>query len=190
MLILIGAMGIFYIANMMYPQLLTLLYFDRALILQGQVWRIFTFLFIYQDSIIYFLLHAYFYWWIGSSLEAYWGKTRFCTYYYFGALMIILSGFIAGYTTATFLNMSLFFAFAMLDPDHEILLFFVLPIKIKWLAWLNGAYFILMLIISDLPTKLAIIFSFLNFLLFFYEDFFRRAKLIIMDIKYKMRRNK
>ena len=188
-LIMLGGTGIFYIAGMLYPELIPLLKFDRSLILQGQVWRVFTFIFIYDGgNLLYFLLYAYFYWWIGSSLESYWGKTRFCTYYYLGILLSIASGFIAGWTTVMYLNFSLFFAYAMLDPNHQILLFFILPIKIKWIAWLEAAYFVFLLIVYPLPYKLAIIVAFLNFLIFFYDDFFRRVRLLIMDIKYRMRR--
>ncbi|MBR2459711.1 MAG: hypothetical protein IKB34_00560 [Clostridia bacterium] len=188
MTVIIGAMGIFYIATLLYPELYSLLYFDRALILQGQVWRLLTFLFLYDGgNIFYFLLFAYFYWWMGSSLEGYWGKTRFCTYYYIGILTVILSGFIAGYTTATYLNLSLFFAFAMLDPNHELLIFFILPVKIKWLAWLDAAYFIFMFFISGWAGKAAIVAAFLNFLIFFYDDFYRRMKLFVMDMKYRLR---
>ena len=187
MLILIGAMGIFYVAGMMFPELYTLLYFDRALIMSGQVWRVFTFLFIQDGSLLQFVLFAYFYWWIGSSLESYWGKAKFCTYYYIGIIALIAAGFISGATTATYLNLSLFFAFAMLDPNHEILLFFVLPVKIKWIAWLDAAYFVYAFIFSSFAGRLAILASFLNFFLFFYDDFIRRLRLLIWDIKYRMR---
>ena len=191
MLVIIGAMGIVFLAELLVPELSMLLYFDRSLILSGQIWRVFTFLFMYDGGgVLYFLLFAYFYWWIGSSLEGYWGKTRFCTYYYVGILSIILSGFIAGYSTNTYLNLSLFFAFAMLDPNHEILLFFFLPIKIKWIAWLDAAYFVVMFFLSNFAGKLAIIAAFLNFFLFFYDDIMRRIKLFIMDMKYRMRRDK
>lgn len=188
MLVVIGAMGIVYIAGLLYPQIYPLMVFDRGLILSGQVWRLFTFLFLQGGSVLHFVLFAYFYWWIGSSLEGYWGKTKFCAYYYLGALMLILSGFIAGGTTAEYLNLSLFFAFAMLDPDHEILLFFILPVKVKWLAWLDAAYFILMFFLSGWVGKLAIIVAFLNFFIFFSDDFIRRVKLFIWDMKYRMRR--
>ncbi len=187
MLILIGAMGIVYIAGIMVPELYTLLYFDRALIMSGQVWRVFTFIFIQDGSLLQFLLFAYFYWWIGSSLESFWGKSKFCTYYYIGIIALIAAGFISGYSTATYLNLSLFFAFAMLDPNHEILLFFVLPVKMKWIAWLDAAYFVYMFIFSTFAGRLAILASFLNFFLFFYDDFIRRIRLLIWDIKYKMR---
>lgn len=43
--------------------------------------------------------------------------------------------------TTYYLNMSLFFAFASVYPDMELLLFFILPIKIKWLAIIDGVYF-------------------------------------------------
>lgn len=187
MLIIIGAMGIVYVAGMLYPELYALLSFNRELILSGQVWRVFTFLFIQGGSIIEFVLFAYFYWWIGSSLEDFWGKSRFCAYYYIGILALIASGFISGYSTAAYLNLSLFFAFAMLDPNHEILLFFILPVKIKWIAWLDAAYFVYVFIFSSFPVRLAIIASVLNFLLFFFDDFIRRVKLLIWDIRYRMR---
>ena len=187
MLILIGAMGIVYIAGMMFPELYTLLYFDRALIMSGQVWRVFTFLLIQDGSLLQFVLFAYFYWWIGSSLESYWGKAKFCTYYYIGMVALIVAGFIAGYSTATYLNLSLFFAFAMLDPNREILLFFILPVKIKWIAWLDAAFFVYAFIFSTFVGRLAILASVLNFFLFFYDDFIRRIRLLIWDIKYKMR---
>ena len=188
MLVVIGAMGIVYIAGIMVPELYGLLTFNRELILSGQVWRVFTFLFVHGGSLLQFVLFAYFYWWIGSSLEDYWGKTKFCAYYYLGALMLIASGFIAGGTTAEFLNLSLFFAFAMLDPNHEILLFFILPVKIKWIAWLDAAYFIYAFIFSGWVGRIAILVAFLNFFIFFSGDFIRRAKLFIWDMKYRMRR--
>ena len=189
MLAVIGAMGIVYLANMLYPELYPLLTFNRELILSGQVWRTLTFLFLSTETnILYFLLFGYFYWWIGSSLEDYWGKTKFCAYYYLGALLLVVSGFIVGTTTSAFLNLSLFFAFAALDPNHEILLFFILPVKIKWIAWLNAAYFVYMFIIGGLHIRVAIIASFLNFFIFFSEDIIRRIRIFIWDMKYRMRR--
>ena len=100
---------------------------------------------------------------------------------------LIVAGFIAGYSTATYLNLSLFFAFAMLDPNREILLFFILPVKIKWIAWLDAAFFVYAFIFSTFAGRLAILASVLNFFLFFYDDFIRRIRLLIWDIKYKMR---
>ena len=189
MLVVIGAMGIVYLANMFVPELYPLLTFNRELILSGQVWRVLTFLFLSDEpQLIYFLLFAYFYWWIGSSLENYWGKSKFCAYYYLGAILLIASGFIAGATTAAYLNLSLFFAFAALDPNHQILLFFILPVKIKWIAWLNAAYFIYMFIFSGFAVRLAIIASFLNFFIFFFDDIIRHIRIFIWDMKYRMRR--
>ena len=188
MLVVIGAMGIVYIGCILAPEIYPFLVFDRGLILSGQVWRVLTFLFIQGGSLLEFALFAYFYWWIGSSLEEYWGKAKFCAYYYLGAALLIVSGFIVGTTTAAFLNLSLFFAFAALDPNHEILLFFILPVKIKWIAWLDAAYFVYMFIFGNLPIRVAIIASFLNFFIFFSEDIIRRIRIFIWDMKYRMRR--
>ncbi|MBQ3242834.1 MAG: hypothetical protein IJA99_07790, partial [Oscillospiraceae bacterium] len=73
-------------------------------------------------------------------------------------------------------NLSLFLAFAFLFPDHEVLLFFFFPIKMKYLAYVDWALFILQLIVGDWATRGAIIASLLNFFLFFGGDFIRWIK--------------
>lgn len=186
MTIIIGAMILVFLGNMIYPELTYMLTFDRAAILSGQVWRVLSFIFIYDGtSIIYLFLFAYFYWWIGSSLEGSWGKTKFCTYYYIGVIALIIAGFICGYSTAAYLNLSLFFAFAMLYPNQEVLLFFIIPVKVKWLAWIDAAYFLFMFIVGGVATKIIIVATLLNFFLFFYDDFSRFIKLKIDDYKWK-----
>ncbi len=185
MLAVIGAMAIVYVAGMIYPELAQYLAFDRAAILSGQVWRVITFVFIYSGTPIYMILFAYFYWWVGTTLEESWGKTKFCTYYYVGVLALIAAGFICGYSTAEYLNLSLFFAFAMLAPDQEVLLFFFIPVKVKWLAWIDAAYFLYMFIIGGARIRIIIAATLLNFFLFFYDDFIRRVKLAIQDAKWR-----
>lgn len=186
MLIIIGAMAIVYVAGTVYPELAIMLSFDRAAILQGQVWRVITFVFIYSGTPLNMLLFAYFYWWIGSTLEASWGRDKFCTYYYVGVIALIAAGFICGYSTAAYLNLSLFFAFAMLAPDQEVLLFFIIPVKVKWLAWIDAAYFLYMFIFGGALTRVIIAATLLNFFLFFHDDFIRRTKLFIQDMKWRM----
>ena len=123
MTIIVGGMGIVFLVDwVMGPRLgITLssyLYFDRALILQGEVWRVLTFVFLPPDSSLLFILFAlYFYWMIGNSLENEWGSFRFMVYYLCGVLGTILSGFLTGYAVNDYLNLSLFLAFALLYPD-------------------------------------------------------------------------
>jgi len=78
---------------------------------------------------------------IGNSLEYEWGAFKFNIYYLVGILGTIIATFITGgIGVPTYLNMSLFFAFAYIYPNFEILVFFVLPVKMKYLGWLSGGF--------------------------------------------------
>ena len=127
------------------------LYFNPALFLRGQVWRIVTFVLVpYDSSLLFFAIALYFYYFIGSSLEAAWGTPRFNIYYFSGMLLTALYSLLyyvitkrIVVATSAYLNLSLFFAFATLWPEQRVLLFFFIPIKIKWLAWLDAAMFLI-----------------------------------------------
>ena len=93
-----------------------------------------------------------------------------------GVLGAVCSGLITGYAANGFLNMSLFLAFAAIYPDNQVLVFFFLPIKIKWLALLDALYFIFAFLAGGWPSKLAILFALLNIVLFFGGDLLRNAK--------------
>jgi membrane associated rhomboid family serine protease len=162
---------------------LGLIYFDPALIiLKGQVWRLITWLFYPTDrNIIFLALMLYFYYFIGTTLEREWGTPKFTIYYIIGVLLNIIYGFAVWliadapvFLTSSFLNLSMFFAFAVFYPDQRVLLFFVIPIKIKWLALFDAVYF-LYIIISALVAgsyffALLPIVAVLNFFLFCGDD--------------------
>lgn len=130
---------------------LSFLSFNLNGLLHGEIWRIVTFIFVPGDMRPFWLIVAlYFYYWIGSSLEREWGTARFTLYYLSGALLtvlgVVLASLITGnpYLTAAgtgYVNLSMFFAFAFLFPDTTVLLFFILPVRMKWLAYLDGALF-------------------------------------------------
>ena len=159
---------------------LSYLYFNSDLILRGQVWRLVTFLFIPMDTrIIFFAITLYFYYFIGSTLEKYWGTAKFTIYYLCGAIFIMLYGLIMSFVyggqylliDATYLNLSMFFAFAVLFPDTRVLLFFFIPIKIKWLAIVDAVFFAFGILINPFPVNLIPLIAIANFLLFFGSDF-------------------
>ena len=83
--------------------------------------------------------------------------------------------------------MSLFFAFAMFYPDFQVMLFFVLPVKIKWMAWLNAVLFAYLFIMGNWPARASIIAALLNFLVFFGSDIISQSKRIVERIKLKWR---
>ena len=130
---------------------LSFLTFNLNALLHGEVWQLVTFVFVpAYSSPFALLISLYFYYWIGSTLERQWGTAKFNLYYISGALLtvlgVVLASLITGnpYLTAAgtgYVNLSMFFAFAFLFPDTTVLLFFILPVKMKWLAYLDGALF-------------------------------------------------
>ena len=129
-----------------------LLRFDVSLIFRGQVWRAVTWLITYGVEayygsimgIIYICFYVLFNRWLGQLLEAVWGTLRLNLYYLGQALLYLLVGFLYGSLahinfppSAYYLNLSLFLAVATMIPEERILLFGVIPIKMRWLAWLD-----------------------------------------------------
>lgn len=163
----------------------SLLAFHFGAVLQGQVWRIFTFPFVPNDtSAIYLLLSCYFYYWIGSTLEREWGQAKFSIYYFSGVLLTMLGAILAyflpggaGYAAVAgtmYVNLAMFFAFAMLYPNAQVLLFFIIPVKMKWLAILDGLLFAAD-ILSSLTAgyyvgAITAVMALLNFFVFFMPD--------------------
>ncbi|HPU00644.1 MAG: rhomboid family intramembrane serine protease [Firmicutes bacterium] len=168
-----------FILSYLSPQLEELLILYPQRVLQGELWRLLTYIFIpptYSPLWIIFVL--YFYYLVGSGLEQAWGAFRLNLYYLLGMIGTTLAAFItgAGYTGA-YINQSLFFAFAHLYPDFEVLIFFILPVKVKYLAWLNWAILGFTAIFLPLPYKLAAVAAVANYFIFFGPDIYRRIKL-------------
>lgn len=108
-------------------------------VMEGEVWRLVTFIFIPQfGSVVSLFFGLYLNYIAGAGLEQEWGGFKFNIYYLVCILSTIVVSFITGVTaTAVTVNLSLFLAFAKVYPDYEFLLFFVLPMKVKWLATLD-----------------------------------------------------
>ena len=152
MMYVVGGTLLVYLFAMMDTtgRLLSLLRFDPQLFCRGQVWRMVTYVFMPNNSgVLWLAISLYFYYFIGSNLENAWGAGRFTIYYLSGmvltALYTLVFYFITGVSipvsSAYYLNMSMFFAFATLWPDQMVLLFFFIPVKMKWLAWADVALF-------------------------------------------------
>jgi hypothetical protein len=171
---IIGINGLVYVLSYAYPRssAIGLLAFDPYLIMRGQVWRLITFIFIPPaTSILWIFFILYFYYIVGIGLEREWGSFRFNVYYFTGMLATAAAAFVTGQsTTALYLNLSLFLAFAYIYPDFQILLFFILPVKVKYLAWLNWAFLALTVFTAPLAAKIAAVASVFNYFLFFGRD--------------------
>ncbi|WP_461207213.1 rhomboid family intramembrane serine protease [Clostridium sp. DL1XJH146] len=171
-----------------YYSVYTKLTLDPSLVLNGEVWRLVTFLFIpFSTSFLWMIIALYFYYMIGTTLERQWGSFKFNMYYLIGILATIAAAFLTGSTvTNENLNLSLFLAFAYLFPNFEVLLFFILPIKMKYLGYFNWALIAYTVIFSSgIGQKIAAIASVVNFFVFFGKDFFKDTK-----IKWQVYKNK
>ena len=159
--------------------------FYPPLILRGQIWRLVTWIFYPTASNIIFLaIMLYFYYFIGSTLEREWGTPKFTIYYLLGILTHVVFAFIvwvvSGATVfidASYLNLSMFFAFAVFYPDQRVMLFFFIPIKIKWLALVDAAFFVFAIISSIISGSyfyiIVPIAAVLNFFVFCTDDLMR-----------------
>lgn len=148
-------------------RLYSLIGLSRAALFRGQIWRLITFVFAPPSSSPLFLIFAlYFYYMIGSSLERLWGTVKFNLFYWVGMLGAILAALITGRSDNSYLNLSLFFAFASIWPDNEVLLFMILPIKMKYLALFDALIFIYQFIVGSLSVKVTIVLCLLNVFLF------------------------
>ncbi len=150
--------------------------FNRDLILQGQVWRLLTFLFMPEGSALFMVITLYLYWMMGTALEREWGSVKFNLFYLCAWLLTIVAGFITGGATNHFINMSLFFAFAILYPEQQFLLFFLIPVKVKWLAIIDAAYYAYRFALGGWSTRASIIACVLTIIIFFGGDVIENIK--------------
>ena len=162
----------------------SMLMFSREMILKGQVWRLVSFVFIPEGgSILLIFFTLYFYYLIGTALENRWGSRRFNLYYLMGIIGADLGGMLAGFNTNYYLNLSLFLAFACLYPDFEVLVFFVLPVKMKDIAGLDAAYLLYLFVMGTWPSRGCMLLSFLPFFVFFGRDMYLRGRHILYRLR-------
>jgi hypothetical protein len=148
-------------------------------VLRGQVWRLFSFLFIPPVTN---LLFAFFGWYIfyfmGTALENQWGVFRYNLYLLIGCIATILFSFLSPNYPATngFIGGSVFLAFAFLYPEFQLYLFFILPIRIKWLALITWIFYFIAFAFGPWSERFMVLASVCNFLLFFWRDIIGRIK--------------
>ena len=152
-----------FIINLFYPDVYVNYFsLDAEAILHGQIWRIVTF--IIQPtttSVIFIFFSLYLYYMIGTVLERTWGAFRFNIYFFMGVILHVLAAIliylkfgVSLHLNTYYLNMALFMAFATVQPDMQLLLFFIIPIKIKWLAYLDAVYFMATIVFGYLSIWL------------------------------------
>ena len=196
-LYLIICYGIGYLMQFLVPAGYQYLMLDPFLVLKGQVWRLVTWILIPPDSsnIFFVLITLYLYYSLGGLLERIWGTYKYNVYLFSGLLFTILGAFVlCGYSvlmgaqptmytglyllnngsavyfgqfSTYYINMSIFLACAASIPDVQVLLMFIFPIKVKWLGIVYGIILLVNCIQGGIATWIVVIFSLLNFLVFF-----------------------
>ena len=199
LVIAIGNLAV-YVLSLIDPSNVVYRYlcFSRSAILQGQVWRLVSYIFTYlldTRGWSFFLaaVSLFCYYQFGRILESYWGAFRFNLYYLTGVLLTDLAAILLGSgADAGALNLSLFLAVATIAPEAKVLLLFVIPIKMKYMAWVYLG-FTAVNIFSYLQLYSALTFYWLlpvvpllNYFLFFGSD----VRNILPDaLRYRQRKN-
>ena len=177
---LLAGYAIGYLLSFTMPQLLTYFTLEPALILKGQVWRLLSWVIIPpNDNIIFVIFMMLLYYSLGNTLESYWGAFRYNVYIFSGILFtvigaFIVNGLIGGITgfgslySTYYINMSIFLACASIMPDYQLLLYGIIPIKMKWLAVLDVVLLAVDAVQGGLIIRIVIIASLLNFIIFFF----------------------
>lgn len=190
-LYIVGGYALGYVLMMIAPAFVLWINLDPYKILHGQVWRIITWMIVPPSgyNILFLVIMLMFYYSIGTNLERTWGAFRYNVYIFsgvifsvIGAILLLLfrTGFdlssvdaaaygqkISIIFTTYYVNMSIFLAFAANYPEMRVMLYFIIPIKIKWMAYLYAATLLYSFFKGGLEVKVAIAASLLNFILFF-----------------------
>ena len=167
------------------PEMISYITLEPALILRGQVWRIVSWVLIPPaTNLISLVFLVLLYFSLGTALERTWGTFRYNVYIFSGLLFTVIAVFLlygfyyfrygvevplymVGMVGTNYITMSIFLAFAAIYPDMEVMLYFILPIKMKWMALVYAAMAAYYFIRGGAGERVAIAASLLNFVIFF-----------------------
>ena len=168
---------VFWLISVVSRPFLSGIVFDPGLILHGQIWRLVSFMLYPPSTGVFAFLVFYFYYWIGNALEQQWGTGQFTIYFFTGVVLTVLYGFAVYFLfgasiplDSTYIYLSMFFSFAVLFPDMQVLFMFLIPVKMKYLALVDAAFFLYAIVTTRFPMNLLPIIAVLNFLIFCGDD--------------------
>ncbi len=179
---------VFFITSFTNPSIqnsiIKFMYFDVNLVMKGQIWRIISFVFlpyftpsllttIFLFFIVMFMIN------MGNTLEYHWGTFKLNLYYLIGILASIIissvltfAGMWAPIVNSSYLHTSIFLAFAFIAGETQIYLYGILPIKVKYLAYLDFAFIGFAVLTGSIPTKVTAISPLVSYFLFFGKDIY------------------
>ena len=185
---IIGAQVLFWALIMMGHIEPTAMVMDGGKVLEGELWRMLTFICMPPNMRPLFIIFAWLiFHLLGTTLDAHWGTFKYNLYLFIGfigsiaaciipALFVDASALQGIIVDNAYFQGSIFFAFAYLYPNYEFHLFFFLPVKVKWLALLTGLFFALSFITGGWMTKLLILGGTINFFIFFGQEIYLNFK--------------
>lgn len=179
---LIYVITYFILGNFNYVNKLVL--YPQA-VMNGEIWRLITFVLIppLSGSIIMVAIGLYFNYIVGTTLENVWGGFKFNIYFFVGMMSAIVISFLTGTpATGAAITTSIFLAFAKLFPEYTVLLFFIVPVKMKWLgyfAWGKILYDMILSLINGrgLIAIIVCLAPIVNYLLFFAKSNYKERKM-------------
>jgi membrane associated rhomboid family serine protease len=178
-LFLVFGQSLFFALSMASPEIVNRMTLVPADIQKGEWWRLFSWVLTPPlTNPIFAFFALYLFYLFGSALEGHWGTFRYNVYLLIAILATLGAAWLVpeGEATNAFIGGSVFLAFAFLYPDFELLLFFILPVKVKYLAlatWLIYGYIFM---VGGWQDRALIVASVANFLLFFSKDLLRMAR--------------
>ena len=181
-----------YVLYFIQPSVFSLLTLDVTAVLHGQIWRVLSWLLVPPDAgsnLFFVAIMLYFYYSIGTSLERVWGDYKYNVYIFLGILLTIASAFLwyvfmrvsgvtgvdlatvtrygGSYFSTYYINMSIFLAFALTFPEAQVYLFFVLPIKVKYLGWIDVGFLVISMLSGNSAERFVIAAALINVVLLF-----------------------
>ncbi len=187
---IVTAQALLYVWATLNPEATHLLMLDPYAVRNGEIWRLLTFLFMIPfQNVIFTFFYLYFQYLCGTALEEEWGSFPLTIFYLVGALGAIAASFLVGGNTqgAFYFNETIFLAFAALYPNFTILLFFFIPLKVKWIAWFTWIHILFGLYGAPLVWKLAVFISLANYFLFFSKRHFNQVRDVIQRYRHRQR---
>jgi hypothetical protein len=178
-LYLIVFQGMTFFMSYVHPDFLDKLVLTHDALFAGEWWRLLTVLIVPPAMMhpVWLIFYLFLYFMVGTALEAQWGAFRYNLYILVGYLITVLAALIPLAVVSNFFLMeSIFLAFAWLYPDFQFLLFFIFPVKVKWLGLVGWISFLIAFVTGSWATKAEVAGGTVNFLLFFWDDLLQAVR--------------
>jgi len=175
--IIVGFSALVFVLVQLNWDFVSMLDLNPGRIRHGEVWRLLTYIFIPPTPSWWILFALWFLWFIGEGLERAWGEFRLTLYFFVGIIGTTAAAFFFGSQFSnSMLVASLFYAFARFYPDEVIYVLFILPVKIKWVAWTSAAFLLLGFFVNSNSYRMSLLAALSNYLIFFGPEIIHDAR--------------